>query len=39
MPTRLSVRRSRVSSHTFLIWVMVIVGGSGNNWGAVLGGS
>jgi branched-chain amino acid transport system permease protein len=23
---------------TFLIWVMVIVGGSGNNWGAVLGG-
>ena len=23
---------------TFLIWVMVIVGGSGNNWGAMLGG-
>lgn len=23
--------------YTFLIWVMVIVGGSGNNWGAVLG--
>jgi len=23
---------------TFLIWVMVIVGGSGNNWGALLGG-
>jgi len=23
---------------TFLIWVMVIVGGSGNNWGVVLGG-
>ncbi|MEM9715932.1 MAG: branched-chain amino acid ABC transporter permease [Pseudomonadota bacterium] len=23
---------------TFLIWVMVIVGGSGNNWGAVCGG-
>ena len=23
---------------TFLIWVMVIAGGSGNNWGAVLGG-
>ncbi|MFN4099563.1 MAG: branched-chain amino acid ABC transporter permease [Pararhodobacter sp.] len=23
---------------TFLIWVMVIVGGSGNNWGAVMGG-
>jgi branched-chain amino acid transport system permease protein len=23
---------------TFLIWVMVIVGGSGSNWGAVLGG-
>jgi len=22
---------------TFLIWVMVIVGGPGNNWGAVLG--
>ena len=22
---------------TFVIWVMVIVGGSGNNWGAVLG--
>ena len=25
-------------NHTFLIWVMVIVGGSGNNWGTVLGG-
>lgn len=24
--------------YTFLIWVMVIVGGSGNNYGAVLGG-
>ncbi len=24
--------------YTFLIWVMVIVGGAGNNWGAVLGG-
>ena len=24
--------------YTFLIWVMVIVGGSGNNLGAVLGG-
>lgn len=23
---------------TFLIWLMVIVGGSGNNWGAILGG-
>lgn len=23
--------------YTFLIWVMVIVGGSGNNWGAVIG--
>lgn len=23
---------------TFLIWLMVIVGGSGNNWGALLGG-
>ncbi|MEM1388907.1 MAG: branched-chain amino acid ABC transporter permease [Pseudomonadota bacterium] len=24
--------------YTFLVWVMVIVGGSGNNYGAVLGG-
>jgi branched-chain amino acid transport system permease protein len=24
---------------TFLIWVMVIVGGSGNNWGASWAGS
>jgi branched-chain amino acid transport system permease protein len=24
--------------YTFLIWVMVVVGGSGNNWGAILGG-
>ncbi|HCM97968.1 MAG TPA: branched-chain amino acid ABC transporter permease, partial [Rhodobacter sp.] len=24
--------------YTFLVWVMVIVGGSGNNWGALLGG-
>ena len=24
--------------YTFLIWLMVIVGGSGSNWGAVLGG-
>jgi len=24
--------------YTFLIWVMVILGGSGNNWGSVLGG-
>ena len=24
-------------NHTFLIWVMVIVGGAGNNWGAVFG--
>jgi branched-chain amino acid transport system permease protein len=23
---------------TFLIWMMVIVGGSGNNWGSVIGG-
>jgi len=23
---------------SFLIWVMVIIGGSGNNWGSVLGG-
>lgn len=23
---------------TFLIWIMVIIGGSGNNWGAILGG-
>jgi branched-chain amino acid transport system permease protein len=25
-------------NHTFLFWVMVIVGGAGNNWGALLGG-
>jgi branched-chain amino acid transport system permease protein len=25
-------------NHTFLIWVMVIVGGAGNNWGALFGG-
>ena len=24
-------------NHTFLIWVMVIVGGAGNNWGALVG--
>jgi branched-chain amino acid transport system permease protein len=24
-------------NHTFAIWVMVIVGGAGNNWGAVFG--
>ncbi|MBI1418104.1 MAG: branched-chain amino acid ABC transporter permease [Limimaricola sp.] len=24
--------------YTFLVWVMVIVGGSGNNWGSLLGG-
>ena len=24
-------------NHTFLIWVMVIVGGAGNNWGVLLG--
>ncbi|SLN40400.1 leucine/isoleucine/valine transporter permease subunit [Aquimixticola soesokkakensis] len=24
--------------YTFLVWIMVILGGSGNNWGAVLGG-
>ena len=24
-------------NHTFLIWVMVIVGGAGNNWGTLLG--
>ena len=24
--------------YTFLVWVMVVVGGSGNNWGAALGG-
>ena len=23
---------------TFLVWVMVVVGGSGNNWGSILGG-
>ena len=25
-------------NHTFLIWVMIIVGGAGNNWGALFGG-
>lgn len=25
-------------NHTFVIWVMVIVGGAGNNWGALFGG-
>ena len=29
----------RPMRYTFLIWVMVIVGGSGNNFGAILGGS
>ncbi|RYE85608.1 MAG: branched-chain amino acid ABC transporter permease, partial [Hyphomicrobiales bacterium] len=24
-------------NHTFLLWVMIIVGGAGNNWGAVFG--
>jgi len=24
-------------NHTFIIWVMIIVGGAGNNWGAVFG--
>lgn len=24
-------------NHTFLIWVMVIVGGAGNNWGVLMG--
>ncbi len=24
-------------NHTFLIWVMVIVGGAGNNWGVIVG--
>jgi branched-chain amino acid transport system permease protein len=24
-------------NHTFLLWVMVIVGGAGNNWGAIFG--
>ena len=28
----------RPMRYTFLIWVMVIIGGSGNNFGAVLGG-
>ena len=28
----------RLMRYTFLIWVMVIVGGSGNNFGAILGG-
>jgi branched-chain amino acid transport system permease protein len=25
-------------NHTFIFWTMVIVGGAGNNWGALLGG-
>lgn len=24
-------------NHTFMLWVMVIVGGAGNNWGVILG--
>jgi len=24
-------------NHTFIVWVMVIVGGAGNNWGALIG--
>jgi branched-chain amino acid transport system permease protein len=24
-------------NHTFFIWVMIIVGGAGNNWGALFG--
>ena len=28
----------RPMRYTFLIWVMVIIGGSGNNFGAILGG-
>ena len=28
----------RSMRYTFLIWVMVIVGGSGNNFGSILGG-
>ena len=28
----------RPMRYTFLVWVMVIVGGSGNNFGAILGG-
>ena len=28
----------RPMRYTFLIWVMVIVGGTGNNFGAILGG-
>ena len=24
-------------NHTFIIWVMIIVGGAGNNWGAIFG--
>ncbi|MEO6013594.1 MAG: branched-chain amino acid ABC transporter permease [Devosia sp.] len=27
----------RPINHTFLIWVMVIVGGAGNNWGVMIG--
>jgi branched-chain amino acid transport system permease protein len=28
-----------IPTYTFLIWACLIVGGSGNNWGAILGGA
>ena len=31
-------RSYRPMRYTFVIWVMVIVGGTGNNFGAILGG-
>jgi len=38
MDTQLTPGTYNPLRFTFLIWVMVIVGGSGNNWGSVLGG-
>jgi len=38
MDSQLTLGTYQPLRFTFLIWVMVIVGGSGNNWGAVLGG-
>ncbi len=38
MDTQLTPGTYNPLRFTFLVWVMVIVGGSGNNWGAVLGG-
>ena len=34
----LLIMRYRPMRYTFVIWVMVIVGGTGNNFGAILGG-